>query len=244
MPKIDCNGISLYYEVYGTGTPLLVIWGIGGEILPFIESLKQKAHGLYQIINFDTRGSGRSDKPDCGYSIEMMADDTASLMDSLNIRSAHILGISTGSRIALSLASRYPKNVKSLILHVAAARSPGSDEPEAQETYDRLYNTMIMPGFMEKALRYPPTIPSFKRLFKALVTFNGVQLLSSIHVPTRIINTTSDRSTPVSMAQELHERILRSQLILLDGDHMIARTDPEQIIDHVMVFLKTLETSK
>ncbi|PWR72514.1 alpha/beta fold hydrolase [Methanospirillum lacunae] len=244
MPKIDCNGISLYYEVYGTGIPILVIWGIGGEILPFIESLKQKAHGLYQIINFDTRGSGRSDKPDREYSIEMMADDTASLMDSLNIRSAHILGISTGSRIALSLASRYPNKVKSLILHVAAARSPGSDEPEAQEVYDRLYNTMIMPGFMEKALLYPPTIPSFKRLFKALVTFNGVQLLSSIHVPTRIINTTSDRSTPVSMAQELHEKIWRSQLILLDGDHMIARTDPEQITDHVMVFLKSLETSK
>ena len=121
MPNIDCNGISMYYEVYGTGTPLLVIWGIGGEILPFIESIRQKALGVYKIINFDTRGSGRSDKPDHEYSIEMMADDTASLMDSLNIRSAHILGISTGSRIALSLASRYPKSIKSLILHVAAA---------------------------------------------------------------------------------------------------------------------------
>jgi pimeloyl-ACP methyl ester carboxylesterase len=241
MSNMECNGISLYYEVYGIGTPLFVIWGIGGEILPFIESLRRKAHGLYQIVNFDTRGLGRSDKPDCEYSIEMMADDTASLMDSLNIRSAHILGISTGSRIALSLSSRYPMNIKSLILHVAAARSPGSDEPDAQEAYDRLYKTMIMPGFMEKALIYPPTIPSFKRQFNALVTFNGVQLLPSIHVPTLIINTTSDRSTPVSMAQELHERISGSQLILLAGDHMIARKDPELITDHVMVFLKSLE---
>jgi pimeloyl-ACP methyl ester carboxylesterase len=243
MPNIDCNGISMYYEVYGTGTPLLVIWGIGGEILLLLESLKQKAHGLYQIINFDTRGSGRSDKPDSEYSIEMMADDTASLMGYLNIRSAHILGISTGSRIALSLASRYPKSVNSLILHVAAARPPGSDEPEALEAYDRLYNAMIMPGFMEKALLYPPTIPSFKRQFNALVTFNGVKLLASIHVPTLIINTTSDRSTPVSMAQELYERISGSQLILLDGDHMIARKDPELITDHVMVFLKSLEVA-
>ncbi|WP_319580725.1 alpha/beta hydrolase [uncultured Methanospirillum sp.] len=241
MPNTDCNGISMYYEVHGTGSPLIVIWGIGGEILSFIDLLKLKAYGLYKIIHYDTRGTGRSGKPDHEYSIEMMADDTACLMDSLKIKTAHILGISTGSRIALSLASRYPKSVKSLILHVAAARSPGPDEPEALEAYDRLYNTMIMPGFMEKALLFPPTIPSFKIQFNALVTFNSVQLLPLIHAPTLIINTTTDRSTSVSMAQELHEGISHSQLILLEGDHMIARKDPDLILDHIMVFLKRQE---
>ena len=238
MPNIQCNDISIFYEVYGNGSPLLVIWGIGGEIPSFIETLRRKSTGLYKIIHFDNRGSGRSDKPDSEYFIEIMADDTAALIDSLDINSAHILGISTGSRIAISLANRHLANVKSLILHVAAARSPCSAESEALETYDRLYNVMTMPGFMEKTLVHPPTIASFKRQFKALVDFDGCDLLPSIKVPALIINTTSDRSTPITMAQELQEGLSDSHLVLLDGDHMIARTDPDLIINQILSFLK------
>ena len=77
----------------------------------------------YKLILFDNRGTGRTDKPDEPYSIEMMAEDTIGLMDTLNIERAHILGISMGSRIALVIAAKYPERVKSLILNVAAARS-------------------------------------------------------------------------------------------------------------------------
>lgn len=83
----------------------------------------------YKIICFDSRGTGRTDKPDETYSIEMMALDTIGLMDAIGVQSAHLLGISMGSRIALVVAAKCPDRVRSLILNVAAARSPDKDYP-------------------------------------------------------------------------------------------------------------------
>jgi len=239
MPIIPCNTISMYYEVHGEGTPIMVIWGIGGEISSFIHALIAHVNASFQVIYFDNRGSGRSEKPDIPYSIEMMADDTAALMDGIGINRAHILGISTGSRIALSLVDRHPEKVLSLVLHVAASRSPGSDEPEAQATYDRLYQAMIQPGFMEKMLIHPPSIDSFKRQFKALVDFDGRSILHSIRVPVLIVNGSHDPSTPVSLAMELHDGICGSELLLVEGDHMIARNHPDLLIEPLFFFLKT-----
>ena len=50
----------------------------------------------FKIISFDSRGLGRTDKPDIPYSIEMMAEDTVGLMDAIDVKQAHILGISHG----------------------------------------------------------------------------------------------------------------------------------------------------
>ncbi len=76
------------------------------------------------MIVFDTRGSGRTDKPDIPYSIEMMVEDTINLLDLLGIKRTHFIASSMGSRIALVLAAKYPERVKSLVLHVAFHRVP------------------------------------------------------------------------------------------------------------------------
>ncbi|MGD9302138.1 MAG: alpha/beta fold hydrolase, partial [Desulfobacterales bacterium] len=70
----------------------------------------------FQVIAFDNRGAGRSDKPAMEYSIRLFADDTAGLMDALDISKAHILGISMGGYIAQELALNYPAKIKSLVL--------------------------------------------------------------------------------------------------------------------------------
>jgi 3-oxoadipate enol-lactonase len=76
MPRIRVNDICMYYEIHGDGEPLLIIWGIGGEIPSLPAELAEKAQGIYRVIAFDNRGSGRTDKPDAPYSIEQMAGDT------------------------------------------------------------------------------------------------------------------------------------------------------------------------
>ena len=76
----------------------------------------------YQVIVFDNRGVGRTDKPDVPYSIEVMAQDTAELMKALAIERASLLGISMGGKIALDLALRYPGRVEKLILVSTSAR--------------------------------------------------------------------------------------------------------------------------
>ncbi|MCK9342336.1 MAG: alpha/beta hydrolase [Massilibacteroides sp.] len=241
MPSVKVGDLTMHYEVHGDGIPLLVIWGIGGEIPSLISELAERTSGNYQVIHFDNRGSGRTEKPDIPYSIEMMADDTAGLMDAIGIRRAHILGISTGSRIALAVAARHPDKVRSLVLHVAAARSPDREDPEAAAAFERLRVAMTQPGFAETVLAHPPTVASFERQYEALRLFDGRSLLGQIGVPVLIVNGTRDRSTPVGYVEELRAGIPGARLVLVDSHHMFARITPDLLIRPALAFLTEVD---
>jgi 3-oxoadipate enol-lactonase len=115
MPYVQVNDIQMYYEIHGDGEPLVLIVGLGTDISEWDGIIRWLAQ-TYKVLAFDNRGAGRTDKPDTRYSIEMMAHDTAGLMQTLGIQQAHILGISMGGRIALALSLRYPESVKKLVL--------------------------------------------------------------------------------------------------------------------------------
>ena len=103
MPYLQCNGISVYYETYGEGQPIILISGLGGDRTFWQPSIENFAAN-FQMILFDTRGIGRTDAPEGPYSMDLFADDLASLMEGLHIESAHILGYSMGGNIALKFA--------------------------------------------------------------------------------------------------------------------------------------------
>lgn len=75
---------------------------------------------MYKVVIFDNRGTGRSDKPDIEYTIQMMADDAAGLMDTIGIPRVHVLDGSMGGMIAQELALRHPEKVLSSILYCTA----------------------------------------------------------------------------------------------------------------------------
>jgi pimeloyl-ACP methyl ester carboxylesterase len=241
MPKAKISDINNYYEIHGKGEPIVVIWGMGGEIPKFVHHLTNQMSKKFKIIFFDSRGTGRTDKPDHPYSFEMMAEDTVLLMDVLGVKSAHILGISMGSRIALAIAAKYPEKVKSLILNVAAARSTHNDDPQAANSYKRLYAAMTQPKFLETRSEHLPTFESFLRQFKALKTFDGRDMLGKIKSPTLIVNGTKDDSTPVKFAIELSEGIHNSRLILIEEDHLFIRNNPDLLIKPVLRFLDEID---
>lgn len=241
MPRVRVNDIRMHYEVHGAGDPLLIIWGIGGEIPSLPADCAEKAQRRYRVITFDNRGSGRTDKPDAPYSIEQMAGDTVGLMDVIDLPSAHILGISTGSRIAMTVAARHPERVRSLILNVAAARSPDRDDPVAAGAFERLRTAMTQPGFAERALVHPPTIASFLRQFEALRAFDGRPLLGRIRCPVLIVNGMRDASVPVGYAEELRGGIPDARLALVESDHLFARTEPDLLLNPALSFLREFE---
>lgn len=115
MPSIKVNDIRLYYEIHGEGIPLVLIMGLRRNLEWWYCQIPDLAK-RFKVIVFDNRGAGRSDKPEMEYSIRLFAEDTACLMDALNIPDAHILGVSMGGYIAQELAIHYPDRVKSLIL--------------------------------------------------------------------------------------------------------------------------------
>lgn len=110
---IRLRGINLYFESYGKGRPLLLIHGNGGSIasmagqVPFFSE-------THRVIAADSRAQGRSADPSDSLSYEMMADDMAALLDTLQLDSADVIGWSDGGIVGLLLAIRHPEKVRRL----------------------------------------------------------------------------------------------------------------------------------
>src|SRR5215218_2154648 len=125
------DGVKLYYEVYGTGEPLLMVHGNGGSIA---DLGAQIAHfrKRYKVIAMDSRDQGRSgDSPD-KLTYEKMTDDLAALLDHLKAGPVSVLGWSDGGIEALLLGMRHPAKVKK-IAAMAANLNPSDKalRPEA-----------------------------------------------------------------------------------------------------------------
>ncbi len=121
MPKIQVGEVKLNYDVAGKGEPLLLIMGLGASSAQWDPELVTELARTFRVITFDNRGTGQSDKPDAPYSIEMFADDAAGVLDQLDIRRAHIFGVSMGGMIAQEFALRHPNRTATLTLGCTTA---------------------------------------------------------------------------------------------------------------------------
>ncbi|HEX2628380.1 MAG TPA: alpha/beta hydrolase [Chitinophagaceae bacterium] len=109
----DIRGFKMYCETYGTGQPLLIIHGNGGEINNFIYQIPYFSKN-YKVIIADSRAHGKSTDTGDSLTYEMMADDYAALLDAMKIDSAFVIGWSDGGINGLLLAMRHPEKVKKL----------------------------------------------------------------------------------------------------------------------------------
>ena len=115
MPKLHTRDIDIYYKITGEGEPLLFIHGLGASMKSWQMQIPVFSEH-YKVITFDLRGHGRSDKPLERYDISMFAADTAGLMKSLGIPSAHVVGFSLGGMVGFQLCLDAPDMVKSLVV--------------------------------------------------------------------------------------------------------------------------------
>src|SRR5260370_26808996 len=109
------NGLNLYYEIHGTGEPLILLHGglgsteMFGEIIPLLSNNRQ-------VIVVDLQAYGRTADIDRPLSFAAMADDIAALIKHLGIGKADIMGYSLGGGVALRTAGRHPDVVRNLVL--------------------------------------------------------------------------------------------------------------------------------
>jgi pimeloyl-ACP methyl ester carboxylesterase len=115
VPTVQTKRLKMYYELHGEGEPLLLIRGLGSTC----EGFAAQVEGLaphFRVIAFDNRCVGRTEQPQQTFTIADMADDTAALLDALEVESAHVFGVSLGGMIAQELVLRHPQKVRRLAL--------------------------------------------------------------------------------------------------------------------------------
>src|SRR3989442_10450040 len=230
MPYVKVNDINMYYEIHGDGEPLVLIVGLATDISEW-EGIIRWLAKKYKVLAFDNRGAGRTDKPDAHYSIEMMANDTVGLMQTLGIEQAHVLGISMGGRIALALALQHPKRVKKLVLVSTSARSI--------KNWRRYFFGILSsaPIFRSK---YPQPHYAFMRQRQASFAYNCTDKLQELHIPTVIMHGKKDKIVPYRLAEEMHMGIKGSKMLTFAGGHIFFfMNERQQFLDAIAEFVGT-----
>jgi pimeloyl-ACP methyl ester carboxylesterase len=117
MPKARVNGIDLYYEEHGQGTPLVFVHEFAGEVRSWDPQVNFFAR-RYRTIAYNARGYPPSDVPDDvrAYSQQQAADDIRGLLDALGIAKAHVCGLSMGGYATLHFGLSYPERALSLVV--------------------------------------------------------------------------------------------------------------------------------
>ena len=116
MTLIKINGINLNINTKGTGQPVILIHGVGGD-QTHLQTLADRLSLNFKVITYDCRGHGKSEKP-LKYTLQNHVVDVLGIMDHFNIPIAYINGISMGSYIAQGVAIEAPVRVSKLILTV------------------------------------------------------------------------------------------------------------------------------
>lgn len=155
MPKINANGIDIYYEESGTADApvILLVMGLGTQMIAWPDAL---IHGLvdkgYRVIHYDNRDVGLSQRMDgapagslvwamlasrfglpvkTAYTLSDMAKDGVALLDALGIDKAHIVGASMGGMIVQLMAANHPEKVLSMTSIMSSSGKPGLPGPRA-----------------------------------------------------------------------------------------------------------------
>jgi pimeloyl-ACP methyl ester carboxylesterase len=258
--KAKVNGIEMYYEDSGKGTPLVLIHGIGGDSTEWSEVTPQMSKEV-RCIAVDLRGHGKSEKPDMPYTQDMFADDVAALLDNLKIGKAYICGISMGGFVAEKMALNHPEKVDGLILIDTTSRMPAKTiqvggawakafaERGLQGYIDAEIKDIFHPIF---ARRHKDAIKRFADSMKTrdFKTSTRVQQgymksppvldkdIKKINVPTLIIHGREDEVVPFEEAELIHKEIQNSQIAILPfAGHGALMERPDYFIDLITYFI-------
>ena len=273
MPTVRANGINIYYEEHGSGEPLLLIMGWGGNAatwMPQIPGLAQH----YRVIAFDNRGAGRTEAPEGPYSIRQMAADTAALLDALAIERTHVFGISMGGMIAQELALAHPERIDALVLGCTSAgggdaagaaqlhseisdfrERVGDDGPDLAWFSDflrRLWTDEALAksdphlqDFVFSIIRFPPRPNGLRSQAAAIAAHNAYDQLSTIRQPTLVTTGSDDTLIDPENSHLMVQRLPVAELRVFDGlRHAFHLERPDLVNATIIEFIERVRASK
>jgi pimeloyl-ACP methyl ester carboxylesterase len=265
MPQLKAGDVNLNYDLYGAGEPLLMIMGLGASSAAWDPELVEELAKSFRVITFDNRGTGKSDKPDKPYSIEMFADDAAGVLDGLKIPRAHVFGVSMGGMIAQEFGIRHAARTATLTLGCTTAGGEHSVPPPPESLkiltapregvapdevirrgwplgytadYIRSHRAELesrIPRLLEN-----PTPPfAFQRQLEGTYTLKTWDRLPQIKAPTLVISGAQDVLIPSRNSELLAQRISGAKLHLIpNAGHAFTTESRDDFLRVFVPFVK------
>lgn len=251
------NSIQLACDDVGSGPPVVLLHGF-----PFNRSLwKPQIEALksgYRVIAPDLRGHGESDVTNGTVTMEMMAQDVASLMDTFEIKSAALGGLSMGGYVALAFARLFPNRVRGLVLADTRAEA---DSEEAKQKRKVLADQVLAEGMkpivdsMLPKLVTPQTLSNRPEVVAhvqemmmntpaegaaaALLGMGARQdqreFISKIEVPTLILVGRDDPITPLADSELMNEKIPGSRLVVVDNAAHVSNLEQAEAFNSALI---------
>jgi pimeloyl-ACP methyl ester carboxylesterase len=262
MEQVDVDGTRICFERNGDGVPLLLLHGLPGDSRIWRRQLQSLADE-FTVVAWDAPGCGRSSDPSEPSGTSDVARCLAAFVDRIGLDRPHIAGLSWGVGIALALYEIAPNVPRSLVLASGYAGWAGSlpadavtQRLDAYVAASRLSPQEAVatwgPGFVSDAAPtaivdeiaaiaadfHPGPLAALARSFAET---DLRPMLSSISVPTLVLQAEADARSPMFVGEDLHARIPRSQLVVLPGvGHVSNVEDPETFDEAVRSFLRAV----
>ncbi len=215
------DGVTLYYETYGAGEPLLLVHGNGCSIATMaaqIDFFKTR----YRVIAMDSRDHGRSGDSDSPITYEQMTDDLAALIEHLQLGAVNVLGWSDGGIEALLLGVRHPAKVKKLVAMAANL------EPGHQAVYRETLELWTSLGNVPDSIRATAQGQRAQRVASLMLKEPHIdpRMLARISAPTLVLAGDHDLIR-TEHTVDIFNHLPNGQLAILpNSTHMVPFDDP------------------
>lgn len=260
---VHVNGLKFHVQTFGSGVPIIMIMGLGAPGDKWKHNYELLSKWFWCIVP-DNRGAGLSDKPEAeSYTTEQMADDIIGIMDALDIKKAHVMGVSMGGAIAQQVALKVPDRVLSLILtSTFASVSPAFKKAlnlicELKEDTDPAvlkqlnlwmtygqYTQIHHPEKIEKSIEedaaypYPMPVYAYKAQCGACLSHNTADRLHELKMPVLIAAGAKDLFMNIEKTMELVHGISQAEFYLApEGGHVHQWEYPDPYDSVVVGFL-------
>ncbi len=255
MPKAAVNGVEIYYEEHGRGSPLLLLHGYAGTTEMW-QPQGEAFSTSHRVVIYDMRGHGRSDAPESikDYSVDIVVEDQCQLLRHLGIERCVVGGLSLGGYVTLRFHAAHPEMVSGLVL---ADTGPGYRSPRGgMERWNRTRLEMaevlskrgvegyIESGFTQQTYYSGPEVMRRHQAHGLANVSLGVMIgpvmpaLDEIAAPTLIV--CGDRDDDFLPAADYMERHIAGaeKAILKGAGHAANMDQPEAFNAAVLGFLE------